>query len=36
MEGFDSSSVGSTPTFLRCIGNERTGAPLCSLYHSDP
>lgn len=36
MEGFDPFCTGSIPVFLRFVGNERTGAPLCSLYHSDP
>lgn len=36
MEGFDLSCAGSTPVFLRWQGNERIGAPLCSLYQSDP
>lgn len=36
MESFDLFCVGSIPTFLRSIGNERAVVPLCSLYHSDP
>lgn len=36
MESFDLFCVGSIPTFLRLIGNERAVVPLCSLYHSDP
>lgn len=36
MESFDLFCVGSIPTFLSLLGNERAGVPLCSLYHSDP